>query len=613
METKKVNKESKTKPLYSTWQNVKYTVSNIWKWDKPLVFLSLSKAPLNVILTLSGMIIVRLVMSLIENKADGYTFIYQILLFSGVLLLVNALCNLVGAKIEWRQFSIRFKYLNNLAYKQMDADYENVENPECLDKLNKATNAVENNNGATQNIINILVNLGSSLIGITTLSVIISTLNPFLLLFITATLVAQYLVNRACQEWHYRNRDNWVKCDRKLDYMRNMSGDFNRAKDIRIYNLKEWFKDIFLGALHDREKWFKKTEKASYYYYDIAQVVQMLLTMGATYGYVIYAVTNNSLSVADAVFYISAVGTFSGVIMSVFNSISDLTGASLSICNLREYLDIPDKSNRGKGAAIPTTTVDIEFTNVSYMYSKTQKNTIDNLSFKINKGEKIAIVGMNGAGKTTLVKLISGLYRPTVGDIKISGVNISEYNRDEYFSLMSTVFQDIYLYPTSIAQNISFEEKENLKEDLLNNVIELAGLKEKIASLPDRYNTPLVKSVFDEAIELSGGEKQKLALARALYKEALFLILDEPTAALDPIAENEMYLKYNELSKGKTSIFISHRLSSTRFCDRIFFIEDGKIVESGTHDYLMKQNGKYAEMFNVQSHYYKEGAVNEKA
>lgn len=215
--------------------------------------------------------------------------------------------------------------------------------------------------------------------------------------------------------------------------------------------------------------------------------------------------------------------------------------------------------------------------------------------------------------KTTIVKLISGLYRPTEGEIKINGVNIFEYNRDEYFSLISTVFQDIYLFPESIAQNISFDDKESLKEDKLNRVIDLSGLRGKMASLPNGYHTPLVKSVMDEAIELSGGEKQKLALARALYKDAQFLILDEPTAALDPIAENEMYLKYSELSKGKISIFISHRLSSTRFCDRIFFIEDGSIIESGRHDTLIEQNGKYVEMFNAQSYYYKEGIVNEKA
>jgi ABC-type multidrug transport system fused ATPase/permease subunit len=236
-----------------------------------------------------------------------------------------------------------------------------------------------------------------------------------------------------------------------------------------------------------------------------------------------------------------------------------------------------------------------------------------NLSFKIKKGEKIAIVGNNGAGKTTLVKLLSALYQPSGGSIKINGKNIAEYNRDEYYTLISPVFQDIYLFPVSIAQNIALCEESDINNDKLSQAIRFAGLQEKIESLPDGYNTPLIKSVVDNAIELSGGEKQKLALARALYKNGLMLILDEPTATLDPIAENEIYLKYNEFSKDKTSIFISHRLASTRFCDRIFFLDDGNIAETGSHDELMAQKGKYAEIFSIQSHYYREGAANEKA
>ncbi|MCL2159138.1 MAG: ABC transporter ATP-binding protein/permease, partial [Oscillospiraceae bacterium] len=187
------------------------------------------------------------------------------------------------------------------------------------------------------------------------------------------------------------------------------------------------------------------------------------------------------------------------------------------------------------------------------------------------------------------------------------------YNRDEYHSIISPVFQDIYLFPVSIAQNITLCEKSEININKLSQAIQFAGLQDKIDNLPDGYDTILIKSIVDNAIELSGGEKQKLALARALYKDGVMLILDEPTAALDPIAENEVYLKYNEFAKDKTSIFISHRLASTRFCDRIFFLDDGKITETGSHDELMAQNGKYAEIFNIQSHYYKEGATNEKA
>jgi ABC-type bacteriocin/lantibiotic exporter with double-glycine peptidase domain len=298
--------------------------------------------------------------------------------------------------------------------------------------------------------------------------------------------------------------------------------------------------------------------------------------------------------------------------MGVINNINSVNQACLDICHLREFLDIPDKSNRGKGINLPDSAVDIEFENVSFIYPKSEKNVLDNLSFKIIKGEKIAIVGNNGAGKTTLVKLISALYQPSGGNIKINGKNIAEYNRDEYQSIISPVFQDIYLFPASIAENIVLCDKSDININKLSKAIQFAGLQNKIDNLPDGYNTLLIKSVEDNAIELSGGEKQKLALARALYKDGLMLILDEPTAALDPIAENEIYLKYNEFSKNKTSIFISHRLASTRFCDRIFFFFFVNITETGSHYELMAKNGRYAEMFNIQSHYYREDAVNEK-
>jgi ABC-type multidrug transport system fused ATPase/permease subunit len=315
-------------------------------------------------------------------------------------------------------------------------------------------------------------------------------------------------------------------------------------------------------------------------------------------------VTNGTLSIADAVFYLSAVGLLAGVIMDVVNGFSQLNEASLSICYLREFLDMPDATNRSKGAKLPDSAVEIEFDDVTFADPAAESNAVNGVSFKIKKGEKIAVVGKNGAGKTTLVKLLSGLYKPSGGKIKINGTEVPEFNRDEYFSLIAAVFQDIYLFPVSFAQNVALCEEKDIDIIKFNRSIEFAGLREKLNSLPDGKDTMLLKGVLDNAIELSGGEKQKLALARALYKGGSLLILDEPTAALDPIAENEMYLKYNEFTRGQTSVFISHRLSSTRFCDRIFYVDEGKIVETGSHDELMTLNGKYAEVFDIQSHYY---------
>ena len=223
-------------------------------------------------------------------------------------------------------------------------------------------------------------------------------------------------------------------------------------------------------------------------------------------------------------------------------------------------------------------------------------------------GDTIVLSGDLGAGKTTLVKLICGYYDPTEGEILLNGVNIKAYNREHYYKMFSAVFQHFSLLAGSVAVNVA-QSIDHINYDLVYSCVEKAGLKEKIESLPEKYESNLNREVFEDATNLSGGETQRLMLARALYKDAPIIVLDEPTSALDPIAEADIYNKYNELAKNKSSLFISHRLASTRFCDRILFIADEKIVEQGTHDELLAMGGKYAHLFNVQSKYYREGGL----
>ena len=249
---------------------------------------------------------------------------------------------------------------------------------------------------------------------------------------------------------------------------------------------------------------------------------------------------------------------------------------------------------------------ELELENVSYRYPGTDKDVLTNINLKIRPGENIAIVGLNGAGKTTLVKVICGFLDPTEGRVLLNGVDIREYNRSNYYELFSAVFQDFAILPHTIAVNVA-QELEVTDEEKMKSCIEKAGLKEKIESLPEQYQTLLRKEVYKEALALSGGETQRLMLARALYKDAPFIILDEPTAALDPIAESEIYQRYNEMTTNKSSLYISHRLASTRFCDRVLLIDGSVIREEGTHEELIQLGGKYAELFEVQSKYYREG------
>lgn len=313
---------------------------------------------------------------------------------------------------------------------------------------------------------------------------------------------------------------------------------------------------------------------------------------------------NDGIGAGDFVLYFNAIFKLKEATSEWCNNMSGYQWISGNINNYREYLEMEDSTNRGKGEPVPEGECEIEFRNVTYIYGGAEKPTLNNLSFTLHKGEKLALVGLNGAGKTTIVKLMCGLYDPTEGEILLNGKPVNSYNRDEYFTLFGAVFQDIALLAVTIAENIAGADADNFDRERVYDCLKKAGLYDKVMSLPEKENTRLVKSVFENATELSGGQTQKLALARALYKDAPILLLDEPTAALDPIAEQEMYLKYADFTKGKSSVFISHRLASTRFCDRIIMIENGTLTETGTHAQLMVQCGKYAELFELQSSYY---------
>ena len=305
---------------------------------------------------------------------------------------------------------------------------------------------------------------------------------------------------------------------------------------------------------------------------------------------------------------------FSKWMDAIVLQISNLIIFNSELSQIRIFLNTPDEKTGGELTANDTgEKPSIEFKNLSFRYSENAAWIFKDFNLKIDAGEKLALVGINGAGKTTLMHLLMGLLEPTEGSVLIDGKNSTDFKKTEYYNLFSPVFQDINIFPETFAANIA--GTENINEEKLKDAITSSGLNEMVSSLPNGSQTILVKESNDEAIDLSGGQNQRMLLARALYKNAKINILDEPTAALDPIAESKIYEEYDAMSKEKTSIFISHRLASTKFCDRIILLEHGKIIEEGTHNELMNQNKTYRNMYDVQSKYYKEnkGDENEEA
>ena len=345
--------------------------------------------------------------------------------------------------------------------------------------------------------------------------------------------------------------------------------------------------------------------------YNFVTAVAGTMIKGLVYAALFSAVFNKGLTVGNFTMFLAFSLAFASALMNFLQLFGDYKRASLETDDFRSFIDLETEDDEKDCIALPEAdSYEIEFVNVSYRYQKSEKDALSGLNLKIRPGEKLAVVGLNGAGKTTMIKLLLRLYDPTEGYITLNGIDIRKYRRNDYYRLFAPVFQNVEILAFLMSENIAMQRAAYLDNARAEKAAYEAGLEERIASLAKGIDTPLTKIVEDDGVDLSGGEKQKLALAKALYKGAKIVVLDEPTSALDAIAEQALYERFDEMIGEKSAVYISHRLASTRFCDSIAMFEDGHLVEHGSHDELMAANGKYASMFNVQAQYYREDPDN---
>lgn len=517
--------------------------------------------------------------------------------------------------------SFEFEYRKTEGYvekKRMDklfhTDFKNMESPDFLDYAQRAKTALNRGKGfhgvlyQSRNFIaqGTLMILSAALIGIQNLLMMII----FIVISFGIVKISSFFTKRDKIKFSDAMAPTW----RKMNYLESTTKNFDFAKDIRLFNMSNAFFNQLLGV-NETYKELNRKHHNRMVLWEVSLGSVLIVQKILMYTWLVYNVVTGAYQISDFVLYVGLVSTFHASVGYVNWIYSDMRTNSLMINDYRNFVDWKEDRETAdeKDGYITEINLDkfeFRFENVSFKYPGHDNYVLKNVNLTIKNGAKLAVVGVNGAGKTTFIKLMMKLYEPSEGRILLNDVDIKEYNREEYFKLFSPVFQNVECFAMPIYQNISFAEEDKTDMNKINEVLEQSGLSEKINSYEKGIHTNLLKIFDKEGIDLSGGEKQRLAMARALYKDGKVIILDEPTAALDALAEDRMYREFENMIHGKTAVFISHRLGSTRFCDKIAMFEDGTIVEEGTHEELMAKNGKYAYMFGIQSQYYDEKQKN---
>lgn len=589
-----------------SFRNIKWMIDIAYKNCKRVLLFCVLTAVLEVLLNLTQLYIAPGIIKCVEQKVSIKMLLMTILAYTLALFFINGFKKYIEENTLFSRIEVRTKIITMVSKKCNTTSYPNTLDANFIRLRDAAYFACEGNSEATEHIWQTLTMLLKNIGGLIAYLFILSSFDPFLLLIIILTCFISFFVSRNANNWHYANKIEGEKYYHKKRYIRDKAESIKLAKDVRIFNLKDWLNEL-LDLVHNQYLAFRlKGEKVDLLA-DIIEVVLTVIRNGIAYIYLINMTLNDGLSVSSFILYFVAISTLTNWVMGVLKEMSTLHKECLDISSLREFLDYSEPFKFDDGKDIPlASNYEIKLENVSFHYPESDIDIIHNLDLTIHPREKLAIVGLNGAGKTTLVKLICGLLSPSEGRVLLNGDNISDFNRNKYYELFSAVFQDFSILDVTIAEEIA-QCKDNIDYQRIKECIDYAGLSDTIDKLPKGLNTHIGREVYLDGVLLSGGQMQRLMLARALYKNGPILLLDEPTAALDPLAESEIYQKYSDMANNKTSLFISHRLASTRFCDRIILIKDGGIKEEGSHEDLLKLNGEYAKLFEVQSRYYKEG------
>ena len=562
---------------HGMFNNFVYAVKLTWQLNNQFIIAMIVVGVLSALYMLIGIYIPKIVLALVENKVTTDTMI-KVLVAVGIIILVVKLINTKAQYVgEYAWDKVYKGLVSKYLRKSFTTDFKNMENPDFLDLIERSKHAMYNYQG-----ISGYCRRGSNILSNIVLVVIagaaIAVINPLIILVLVVISYFIYKILDSTMEWTKVNfRDAMSSNFRKNYYFSSTARDFKYAKDIRLFKMQDFieqtWKDIntvyYAACKKNHRKWVMCEAKMSF-----LRLFQNLLL----YVVLIYMVLNKGMSISDFVLYIGLVASFSTAMTDMFCNMVWMNMNRMELDDFRTFLDWnEDKPDIEKGQGVSKNIglkqFEFKFENVSFKYPGHEKYVLKNINLTIEAGSKLAVVGINGAGKTTLTKLLMRLYEPTEGRILLNGVDVKKYDRDTYFKIFSPVFQNIEIFAFPVWQNISMKPENETDKNRTMEALERSGLDEKINKYENKIDTMLLRIFDPNGVDLSGGERQRLAMARALYQNREVLVLDEPTAALDALAEDRMYQEFNQMVKGKTAIFISHRLSSTRFCDKIVMFD----------------------------------------
>lgn len=648
---------------YGILKNIKYVMSAIWDYKRIVVLYMVIGSITQPCMQYIWGFFTKFVIDIVQRQQavgdKSLDALIRVVIIIIIVDIVLRVANTFTFNRNWPGFvEVRFRLIHRRIDKALSMNYETLEQPHILDMAMKAAQSTGGNNEGVEGLMHDVDNLARVIVTMVVSFAMIMVLDWRLILALIFICIINFISYRRAIIFDKKNVwDEMPPYWRQQNYMERCTQDFDYAKDIRLFNMKNW--------LHEKQHesflvWLKLYIKGRHVWWQHSNVCAITgMVQGAfMYFVLIKAVLapTDPLTIGNFTLYISLCGAFSNALTSFLNQLGGIERNSMQVDDFRTFLDFDggdvegyriektqngyklyeemkeektEKRKKEKTSAISNFEggnsegfekakekfakgeISFEFRNVFYKYEGAQDYALKDLSIKFDWGEKLAVVGLNGAGKTTFIKLLLRLYSATEGEILCNGLDVKKYNKNDYFALFAPVFQNVEIFAFPLAENVSMLPKEETDNNLAYEALVRSGMKEKVDSLPDGVKTQLLKIIYDDGVDFSGGEKQKLALARALYKNAPIIVLDEPTAALDAIAEYELYKNFDELIGEKSALYISHRLSSTRFCDNVAMFMDGRLVEYGTHEALMEKGGEYAKMFEVQARYYEENGGKE--